>query len=91
MAEGTPCPTDVQLLALIEATLPDERQTFLADHLETCDACRQRLDSLAGQNQVIPPEIASLGDSPPHSDALAAVMHRLKSDTADPEETIVEE
>ena len=43
------CPEPRRLAALLApASLPDAEAAALAAHLEDCDACRRRLDALAG-------------------------------------------
>jgi hypothetical protein len=62
--EPQACPNDAELQTLLDGAAPDERQAVFATHLDSCDACRRRLDSLAGHSNVVPPEVAAGGASP---------------------------
>jgi WD40 repeat protein/serine/threonine protein kinase len=82
MSQPQACPKQSELQALLDGKLPEERQAAIADHLETCQACRQRLDSLAGASGVIPAEIAS-GAEASGSEAFLEAMRKLKADNLD--------
>lgn len=74
--DGSACPSDAALLALLQDALAVERVSQLSTHLEICSVCRHRLESLAGAEQVLP---ASPIPPPPRSShALAAVMAQLR-------------
>ncbi|MGI6418831.1 MAG: protein kinase domain-containing protein [Thermoguttaceae bacterium] len=86
MSQPQACSSESELQALLDGTLPEERQAAIADHLETCQACRGRLDSLAGASGVIPVEIAT-GAEASRSEAFLEAMRKLKADDLD--ETVV--
>ncbi len=82
MSQPQACLKQSELEALLDGKLPEERQAAIADHLETCQACRRRLDSLAGASSVIPAEIASGGEAS-RSEAFLEAMRKLKADDLD--------
>ncbi len=43
----TPCPAPARLLRLLNATLPEDEQAPLMEHLEGCAGCREALEALA--------------------------------------------
>ncbi len=88
MAEPQSCPNEAELKSLLDGTASDERQAAFALHLESCDACRRRLDSLAGQSNVVPPEVVAGAESPGRSEALEEAMRKLKSDAGATVETL---
>ncbi len=88
MAESPECLTAVELQALVDGNLPISRQTLAESHLESCEACRRNLEAMADQGRLIPPQIAAAA-SATRSMALEDAMQKLKSDTDDPEETLV--
>jgi serine/threonine protein kinase len=68
--------------------LPPTRQASVEAHLDSCDTCRQVLESLADQADLISPQVAAAA-SATRSIALDEAIRHLKSDTDDPAETLV--
>jgi eukaryotic-like serine/threonine-protein kinase len=87
MADVPRCLTVAELQALIDGSLPQERQAAAETHLESCDGCRQALEAQAGHANGIPLEVAGAA-SATRSMALEDAMRKLKSDTDDPAETV---
>jgi eukaryotic-like serine/threonine-protein kinase len=89
MSEAPECLAVAELQALIDGGLPPERQASAEAHLESCETCRQHLDSLATRGNPIPPDVAAAA-SDTRSMALEEAMRNLKNDTDEPAETAVE-
>src|SRR5262245_50232688 len=84
---SSPCPDRTKLKDLLEGVLPQAEQSAVNDHLEACESCQQRLESLvagkeswAGAAQ----QLAGAGAAP--DPALSDVIARGKN-AADPAET----
>jgi len=88
MAESHSCPSDDTLQYLIDGRLLAEEQAALATHLEHCENCRRKLDSLARGDMAIPSSDCSMFEPPEPSDALAEAMRRLKADQMDETATV---
>ncbi|MHB8897515.1 MAG: protein kinase domain-containing protein [Thermoguttaceae bacterium] len=72
------CRSGTDWQALIDGTLPGDEQARAASHLETCEECRQRLESIAGPGGLVSTEAVASGELGMHSEALEAVVRRLK-------------
>src|SRR5437660_9727931 len=46
MTLSTSCPDSAELKELLDGTLPEKEQAELNNHLETCQHCQQRLETL---------------------------------------------
>src|SRR5678815_423210 len=72
----TPCPPDEQLAGLLDDALSTPEQGSLAEHVERCDSCRQKLARMT--------DIADTGawqratHLPPCSEAEKEIVERLK-------------
>ena len=77
----SPCPNEAALAALLKADLSESEGAALERHLEECAACRQRLESLAGENpdwlkhRQVPPALEA-------PSALRELMNRLMAGSA---------
>ena len=90
MSQPQTCLTKSELQGVIDGTLPEEKQTSVAAHLETCGECRRQLELLSGESGLVPPKGVSDKDSVGSSEAFAEAIRRLKSDTDDLEATVAE-
>ncbi len=89
MADQQLCLTEFELQALIDGSLPEEKQVSVATHLETCESCRRRLELVSSDSGLIrSEEVASAAESANGSEALAEAMRKLKSTVADPDATV---
>jgi WD40 repeat protein len=80
MHSPTPCPDAGTLRELLAGHLSEEQQATLADHLETCEGCRKRLEGMAGGDELLSglrgqPEREESADDT----ALQEAMARLKA------------
>ena len=88
MSEPQTCMTESELQALIDGTLPEAKQASAARHLESCEACRRRLESFSGRSDLIlsggdPVEKPASG-----SEALEEAKRKLKGTVDDPDATV---
>jgi uncharacterized protein (TIGR03067 family) len=60
----TPCPAPARLLRLLNATLPEDEQAPLMEHLEGCAGCREALAALAAGRDSWAGVARSLRDEP---------------------------
>src|SRR5438034_5727177 len=78
MSMPLPCPTAVELKALLNGTFPAADSARMDRHLKECGACRRQLNALAGGNESWlkgrPIPSADSLDSPP----LREVMNQLQ-------------
>jgi eukaryotic-like serine/threonine-protein kinase len=65
MTETNLCPDPQRLRSLVDGALPPEEQATLTHHLDECEACRQRLDELAGETDPWVAAARELGEEPP--------------------------
>jgi len=76
----TPCLKPEQIQALLDGSLADADQPPLADHLEHCEACRRRLEELAGPADWMPdPTKRADEDSTQSTTAMQHAMERLRA------------
>jgi hypothetical protein len=59
----TACPSDQQLLALLDEQLNQGGQAWIITHLDSCSRCQERLDDLTGSSEPYPSRL------PPDSDS----------------------
>ncbi|HTU90757.1 MAG TPA: protein kinase, partial [Gemmataceae bacterium] len=80
---ATPCPDPAQLQELVNGTLAAEDEVRLTAHLDSCVSCRERLETLAGEEFRLPAEDAEESSSSPEAEpALAAVVAQLQEQNA---------
>jgi serine/threonine protein kinase/Tfp pilus assembly protein PilF len=80
MDRRDPCPDPALLTAFVEGTLADDAAIQLAQHLDGCDGCRERLERLPAASDLLAawrPGVAA--DSSERSPALQRVLFRLKA------------
>ncbi|MHB8897516.1 MAG: anti-sigma factor family protein [Thermoguttaceae bacterium] len=87
MAENQLCLNEPEFQALIDGSLPAERQSSIAAHLETCGDCRRRMEAVSNQGGLESPDLTWSSPLPKGSEALAEAMRQLKAAGADPDAT----
>lgn len=76
-SESAKCPQEATLCAAITGELPVDEQTRLAEHLDNCDGCQQRVQQLSGADKILPTnKWVHVDDA--QSNALHQVMQRLR-------------
>ncbi len=58
------CPVPLVLKRLLDGSLSSPEQEAIEHHLDTCEACQARLDSLAGGDEDLPRQMQNLGEGP---------------------------
>lgn len=76
--KSAPCPRPEQLRALVQGTVPEVEQTKLAQYLEGCRDCQQRLEKLA-RGMVAWLKQTQAHGNPPDSPHLQRLIERLKA------------
>ena len=80
----TPCPQPDRLQALLDGDLPEDHVRLIAEHLEYCEPCRQRLEKSAGEVPGMPDSTQPAdGGHAASSPAMQQAMDRLRA--ADPD------
>jgi eukaryotic-like serine/threonine-protein kinase len=76
------CPSAKQLQVLLAGQAPADEQSLLAEHLETCENCRQMLEELVAGRESWSDASRQLKDEPPAVEPnLRQIMDRIKKET----------
>src|SRR5215831_4015867 len=81
MTQTTSCPESAVLKELLDGRLPEEQQTEINHHLETCPQCQQRLEGLVAGKESWDGTAEQLGRHEQGLDAgLERIMEQIKNE-----------
>jgi serine/threonine protein kinase len=78
------CPDPAQLQELVNETLDEEEEARLIAHLDSCASCREKLETLAGEEfHVVEPDVERSGSAPKEEPAFASMVAQLQEESVE--------